>query len=91
VQCFAYPYAFPESDRVFTDFLRDVLAREGFRYGVTTVLGTAKAGDDPLFLRRLPVNDHDNPRLLRAKLEGGYDWLHAFQYAAKRLRKNRAG
>ena len=32
-------------------------------------------------------NGGDDARLLRAKLDGGYDWLHGVQYATKALRR----
>jgi hypothetical protein len=32
------------------------------------------------------VNTGDDPRLFQAKLDGGYDWVHAVQYAAKVVR-----
>jgi hypothetical protein len=34
-------------------------------------------------MRRLLVNSHDDVALFRAKLDGGYDWLHTLQYASK--------
>ena len=34
----------------------------------------------------LPINDADDRALFRAKLEGGYDWLHGVQYATKLIR-----
>jgi peptidoglycan/xylan/chitin deacetylase (PgdA/CDA1 family) len=83
VDSFAYPYAFPEHDRQFRRRLRVDLERAGYQYGVTTIVGTVGVGDDRYFLKRLPVNGSDDMQLFRAKLEGGYDWLHGFQYAAK--------
>jgi peptidoglycan/xylan/chitin deacetylase (PgdA/CDA1 family) len=80
---FAYPYAFPETDLEFVARLREALLQSGYREGVSTVLGRVTKAADPLFMKRLPVNSHDDLRLLKAKLEGGYDWLHALQYAAK--------
>lgn len=86
VEAFACPYAFPEPDRAFRARLRTALDEAGYHYGVTTILGTVRRGDDPYFLPRLPVNDRDDPRLLRAKLDGAYDWLRAPQYAAKAVK-----
>jgi peptidoglycan/xylan/chitin deacetylase (PgdA/CDA1 family) len=83
VGTFSYPYAFPEADRAFVGRLREVLQESGYRVGVSTILGRAMTSDNRLFMRRLPVNSHDDSRLFRAKLEGGYDWLHIMQYAAK--------
>jgi peptidoglycan/xylan/chitin deacetylase (PgdA/CDA1 family) len=83
VQTFSYPYAFPETDRTFVDSLRVALRESEYRSGVTTVIGRAGPSDNPLFMRRLPVNSDDDPRFFQAKLEGGYDWLRTVQYAAK--------
>jgi hypothetical protein len=54
---------------------------------VTTELGRVKIGDDPYRLKRLPVNSLDDEALLRAKLEGGYDWLGWPQYLIKKVKK----
>jgi len=35
-------------------------------------------------LKRIPVNSHDDEDLLRAKLEGAYDWLNRIQVMKKR-------
>jgi peptidoglycan/xylan/chitin deacetylase (PgdA/CDA1 family) len=89
IEAFSYPYAFPEPDRAFVARLRSVLEEVGYRYGVTTVLGTVRNGDDPFFLPRLPVNDADDTQLFRAKLDGAYDWLHAPQYVSKAMKARR--
>jgi peptidoglycan/xylan/chitin deacetylase (PgdA/CDA1 family) len=83
---FSYPYAFPQHDAGFCARFRETLLSCGYAYGVSTILGRVKEGDDRLFARRLPVNTLDDERLLRAKLEGGYDWLHSMQYMAKAVR-----
>jgi peptidoglycan/xylan/chitin deacetylase (PgdA/CDA1 family) len=83
VPSFSYPYAFPETDAAFKDALRRTLADIGYRNGVCTTIGTARASDDPFFLRRLPVNSGDEYRLFDAKLSGSYDWLDSVQYAHK--------
>lgn len=85
--CFSYPYAFPEANRDFVARLKDILVACGYRAGVSTVIGSAAPSSDPLFLSRLPVNSQDDAALFRAKLEGGYDWLHGLQ----RLKKALAG
>jgi peptidoglycan/xylan/chitin deacetylase (PgdA/CDA1 family) len=86
VRCFSYPYAFPESDRAFIQSLRDLLQAAGYQEGVSTIVGTAQRGSDRFFLERLPVNSWDDINFFNAKLEGGYDWLHSFQYARKLLK-----
>lgn len=86
VSLFSYPYRFPEEDAEFTRTLGAILIEQGYSAGVTTAIGLSRAGDDPLFLRRLPVNESDDRQFLRAKLEGAYDWLHMGQLMHKRLR-----
>lgn len=83
VLSFSYPYAFPEHDTTFVRFLRDLLQKHDYVNGVTTIIGTAQCSTDRFSLPRLPVNSCDDPALFRAKLEGGYDWLHLFQYGLK--------
>jgi peptidoglycan/xylan/chitin deacetylase (PgdA/CDA1 family) len=88
IRSFSYPYAFPEEDRDFTRYLVDALKNHGFENGVSTIIGRAKAGNNCFCLPRLPVNSWDDPSLLRAKLEGGYDWLHWPQLCRKFLHQN---
>jgi peptidoglycan/xylan/chitin deacetylase (PgdA/CDA1 family) len=88
VPSFSYPFAFPEEDRDFTRYLLDALANHGFENGVSTILGRARPGQNPLCLPRLPVNSWDDAALLRAKLEGGYDWMHWPQWFHKFLNHN---
>jgi len=83
VKSFAYPYAFPETDRGFTEQLRSQLDEAGYENGVSTIIGTAALGSDRFFMERLPANSCDDLRLFRAKLEGGYDWLHPMQHLKK--------
>jgi peptidoglycan/xylan/chitin deacetylase (PgdA/CDA1 family) len=83
VDSFSYPYAFPQTNRKFTHQLRDLLLKNGYSNGVTTILGTANTRTDPLFLPRLPVNRWDDEEFFRAKLGGGYNWLHSAQQLSK--------
>jgi peptidoglycan/xylan/chitin deacetylase (PgdA/CDA1 family) len=83
VASFSYPYAFPETDHAFRQQLGRLLAENGYENGVSTIIGTADPGDDAFFMKRLPMNSCDDVALFRAKLEGGYEWLHTLQYAAK--------
>lgn len=87
VESFSYPFAFPETDTRFSRRLRSDLQKCGYRNGVCTRVGTVKKGDDAFFLKRIPVNLHDDIPFLRAKLEGGYDWLNIFQYIFKFLKQ----
>jgi peptidoglycan/xylan/chitin deacetylase (PgdA/CDA1 family) len=86
VDSFAYPFAFPEAHASFARELHRLLIRTGYKRGVCTNVGRATRKDDPLFLKRLPINSCDDLELFRAKLQGGYDWVSRPQ----RWRKNAA-
>ncbi len=86
VKSFAYPYAFPENDRPFVSRLETMLESNGYENGVCTIIGRATATHTRYFLPRLPMNNWDDPRLFKAKLEGGYDWLHVPQVLSKALK-----
>jgi peptidoglycan/xylan/chitin deacetylase (PgdA/CDA1 family) len=88
IRSFSYPFAFPEANRGFTKILTDILQSNGYEDGVSTIIGTARRSDNSFFRRRLPVNTWDDPAFLRAKLEGGYDWLGAVQYWSKKMRRD---
>jgi peptidoglycan/xylan/chitin deacetylase (PgdA/CDA1 family) len=83
VETFSYPYAFPETDQGFIRQLRELLQETGYRDGVSTIIGRLGKSDNRLFMKRLPVNSHDDSGFFQAKLEGGYDWLRAVQFATK--------
>ena len=87
VSSFAYPYAFPETDKDFTDRLRGFLQETGYENGVSTVIGTTDRYDDRFFMKRLPMNSCDDDRLFQAKLDAAYNWLHAVQYASKMIKR----
>jgi peptidoglycan/xylan/chitin deacetylase (PgdA/CDA1 family) len=86
IDSFCYPYAFPEQDKDFTSNVRQLLTHCGYSQGVCTIVGIAAPHSDRLFLPRLPVSSRDDSQFLRAKLEGGYDWLHKLQFTAKSLK-----
>ena len=88
VESFSYPFAFPEQDKNFAPFLIDALGNHGFENGVTTIIGRASKKHQHFFLPRLPVNSWDDAALMRAKLEGGYDWLHWPQWLYKYAHHN---
>jgi len=88
VESFSYPFAFPEEDKTFTQFLVGILENLGFENGVSTIIGRACKHDNRYYLPRLPVNSWDDAALLRAKLEGGYDWLHWPQWLYKYAHHN---
>jgi peptidoglycan/xylan/chitin deacetylase (PgdA/CDA1 family) len=88
INSFAYPFAFPEENTNFARLLLDELQNQGFENGVTTILGRASLRHNRFFLPRLPVNSWDDQSFFRAKLEGGYDWLHWPQWFNKFMYHN---
>lgn len=86
VPLFSYPYRFPEDASIFTKTLSMLLIDQGYSAGVTTIIGLANTKNNPLFLKRLPINNCDDSQFFRAKLEGNYDWLHAVQLTYKKFR-----
>jgi peptidoglycan/xylan/chitin deacetylase (PgdA/CDA1 family) len=88
VESFSYPFPFPEEDRDFARFLGDTLENHGFKHGVCNIIGRADRDSNPYFLPRLGVNSYDRPELLKAKLLGGYDWMHIPQWVHKLLHHN---
>lgn len=87
VTSFAYPYAFPRALRVFVSRFGQLLRETGYESCVTTDIGRASGGTDLFAIPRLPVNDCDDAELLKAKLDGAYDWLAAPQRAFKALKR----
>lgn len=85
VKTISYPYAFPEEDMSFRKSLRSCVQDAGYTYGVTTIVGRSARSSDPYFLPRLPINQHDDLRLFKAKLEGAYDWIRGPQTLYKRF------
>jgi len=83
---FAFPYAFPQEDGRFKRAITSLLRRAGYRTCVTTAVGWSRTTDDPLFLKRLPVNSCDDQELFKAKLEGAYDWIGAVQFASRKIK-----
>lgn len=83
VESFSYPFALPEEDCDFIRYLADTLENLGYSNGVSSAIGRAKPRHTRFFLPRLPVNSWDDFDLFRAKLEGGYDWLHWPQWFYK--------
>jgi peptidoglycan/xylan/chitin deacetylase (PgdA/CDA1 family) len=87
VTSFAYPYAFPQEDRNFTQRFVDLLRKTGFRHCATTVIGRPQADDNPFLLKRLPASSSDDKALFAAKLDGAYDWLGFVQRVFRRLKR----
>ncbi len=85
---YAYPFPFPEEDHDFIRFLGDTLQNQGFKNGVSNIIGRAHRESNPYFLPRLGVNSWDHAELLKAKVLGGYDWMHWPQLVKKRVLHN---
>ncbi|GAB6194006.1 hypothetical protein JCM39068_37580 [Desulfocastanea catecholica] len=85
---FSYPYKFPEEDKSFMDFLRDVLVENQYEIGVSTRLGTTSINDLRFFMKRIPMNSSDDIKFFQAKLNDGYNWLHMPQCFLKKMKKN---
>jgi hypothetical protein len=83
IDCFSYPFTFPEEDREFSRYIGDMLENEGFRCGVSSIIGRAHQRSNHFFLPRIPINSWDTTELLRAKLRGAYDWMHLPQLAKR--------
>ncbi len=88
VESFSYPFALPEEDGDLIRYLADTLENAGYANGVSSTIGRAKPTDSRFFLPRLSVNSWDDMELLRAKVEGGYDWLHWPQWFYKFVHHN---
>jgi peptidoglycan/xylan/chitin deacetylase (PgdA/CDA1 family) len=86
---FAYPYAFPSERVAFSRALREYLLTAGYETCVTTMIGLTSLGDDPLVLKRLPINEGDDRALLQAKLMGAYNWMALAQCVWKAVRRRR--
>jgi peptidoglycan/xylan/chitin deacetylase (PgdA/CDA1 family) len=86
LKAFAYPYAFPQTDRAFAGQLRTTLEIAGYTSCATTQLGRVRAEGDRFWMKRLPVNSGDDLRLFHAKLTGAYDWLRLPQAMAKKAK-----
>jgi peptidoglycan/xylan/chitin deacetylase (PgdA/CDA1 family) len=82
IDSFCYPYAFPEQDHRFKKIMKELLAKNEYRYSHTTIIGRAEM-TEPYLIKRLPANSDDDLEFFKAKLEGAYDWLHYFQYGSK--------
>jgi hypothetical protein len=89
VECLAIPYKFPEQDKRFVRMLVDILRQACYRSAVTTRVGSVHSPADTFRLKRLPVNSGDDLLFFRAKLQGGYDWIHQFQNLTKTFRRKK--
>ncbi len=83
---FAYPFAFPETNKNFVRRLSETLTETGYVCCATTRIGRAKPGDDLMQLKRLPANSCDDAKLFQAKLDGAYDWIAPLQAGVKKIK-----
>ncbi len=90
VNSFSHPFAFPEGNQDYTKRLHRELERAGYQHGVTTRIGLSSRTDAPLFRKRIPVNEHDDEKLLIAKVQGDYDWLYLCQSLFKIIKSKLA-
>ena len=88
VESFSYPFPFPEEDRDFARFIGDTLENQGFKDGVSSIIGRVHEKNNPFLLPRLPINSWDTAAMLQAKLTGGYDWMHILQWCHKLANHN---
>jgi peptidoglycan/xylan/chitin deacetylase (PgdA/CDA1 family) len=79
INTFSYPFKFPDENGRFKELLRNLLQRHSYTCGVSSRIGKTAETDDIYFMKRIPVNSHDDSSFFRAKLEGGYDWLYRAQ------------
>ena len=85
VSHFSLPFAYPADKEWVTIFQKRVEAC-GYLSCATTKVGRHHLGDDPLELKRLPINDLDDLQFFEAKLSGGYDWVSTLQALYKGLK-----
>ena len=85
ISAFSCPYAFPVSSHFKQNFVK-ILQDAGYHVGVTTRIGRAAASDGPYLLKRLPINEFDDPIFFRAKINGYYDWMYGPQTFLKKAK-----
>ena len=85
INLFSYPYKFPEEDKKFIKYLKEILVKFGYECNVTTKIGSMTPQNDCFFLKRLPMNSSDDLQFFNVKLDGSYDWLYHVQRFAKKI------
>lgn len=85
---FAYPYGQLDN---YSETTTRVLAEAGYAAAVTTHWGTLNSPGAPLTLRRIHFRESDSAAVLRAKVEGDYDWIAAKERVGFALRRMRGG
>lgn len=72
ITTFSYPYG--QRDHFSARSLK-VLAESGYDTAVTTCWGTRNSSRNVLTLRRIFFRENDDSDVVRAKIEGQYDWM----------------
>jgi peptidoglycan/xylan/chitin deacetylase (PgdA/CDA1 family) len=85
VTMFAYPFGEPEDHSART---RQILAESGYQLAVTGCWGTSNSLDRLLTLRRITFEEEDADDVLRAKIEGVFDWRAVRQQAGSLVRRS---
>jgi len=83
ITIFAYPYGQLDN---FSRITTQVLTEIGYDTAVTTHWGTDNSTDNLLSLKRIHFREIDDATTLRAKIEGGYDWIGAKERAGFAMR-----
>ena len=73
----AYPFGSPGT---IDPRVLDGARRAGYGHAVSTRIGSNSADTDRFVLRRIPVYDHDEERVVLAKALGALDWLGRVQH-----------
>jgi peptidoglycan/xylan/chitin deacetylase (PgdA/CDA1 family) len=89
IDLFSYPFAFPEQDHQFIIKLKTLLLSNGYKRCLSTIIGTEN-DQKKFYLKRIPVNNYDDFKMFKAKLEGLYDWVHSVQYLVKTIKSAKA-
>jgi peptidoglycan/xylan/chitin deacetylase (PgdA/CDA1 family) len=84
-RAFAFPYGSARREFVDASLIASAKAC-GVTCSLTTEIRLANPATDPFTWPRLEVVDTDSSAVVRAKLEGWYNWMEAARHAYRRLR-----
>jgi peptidoglycan/xylan/chitin deacetylase (PgdA/CDA1 family) len=79
VTLFSYPFGQRQD---FSAVTEQVLQECGYEAAVTTCWGSRNSAHERLRLRRIWLCESDDDRTVRAKIDGGYDWIGAKELLA---------
>ena len=83
ITMFSYPYG-QRCD--YSPRSEQILSESGYDVAVTTSWGTRNSAAHLLRLRRIWLRADDSPAMIRAKVEGRYDWIGLKEWTAFALR-----